>query len=100
MYAIEISLKGEPVLNLCKYTFESLPRPSVSDHWKFCWPLYDEGNFSDITLENGKTKSVSINEKVSEKYLGIQDVVWKEIDLISITSSNIKEVVFEELQWL
>ncbi|EEL22920.1 hypothetical protein [Bacillus toyonensis] len=69
MYAIEISLEGEPVLNLCKYTF--------------------------INME-----SVPINEKVSEKYLEIQDVVWKEIDLISITSSNIKEVVFEELQSL
>ncbi|WP_225988028.1 hypothetical protein [Bacillus toyonensis] len=45
-------------------------------------------------------ESVPINEKVSEKYLEIQDVVWKEIDLISITSSNIKEVVFEELQSL
>lgn len=41
-----------------------------------------------------------IDEKVSEKYLGLQDVVWKEIDLISITSSNIKEVIFEELQSL
>jgi len=79
---------------------ESLPRPSVSDHWKFYWPLYDEGNFSDITLENGKTKNVPINGNVSVKYLGIQDAVWKEIDLISITSSNIKEVVFEELQCL
>lgn len=103
VYAIEISLEGEPVLNVCKYSFvnmESVPKASVSDHWKFYWPLYDEGNFSDITLENGKTKSVPIDEKVSEKYLGLQDVVWKEIDLISITSFNIKEVVFEELQSL
>ncbi|MCU4768285.1 hypothetical protein [Bacillus toyonensis] len=95
VYAIEISLKGEPVLNVCKYSFinmESVPRASVS--------LYDKGNFSDITLENGKTKSVPIDDKVSEKYLGIEDVVWKEIDLISIISSNIKKVVFEELQSL
>ncbi|PEL01346.1 hypothetical protein CN606_17790 [Bacillus toyonensis] len=79
---------------------ERVPKASVSDHWKFYWPLYDEGNFSDITLENGKTKSVPKDEEVSEKYLGLQDVVWKEIDLISITSSNIKEVVFGELQSL
>ncbi|HDR7632552.1 TPA: hypothetical protein QCX75_001250 [Bacillus mycoides] len=79
---------------------ESIPRAKVADHGKYYWPLYDEGNFSDITLENGKTKSVPIDEKVSGKYFGIQDVVWKEIDLISITSSNIKKVVFEELQSL
>lgn len=68
VYAIEISIEGEPVLNVGTYSFiymESVPKASVSDRWKFYWPLYDEGNFSDITLENGKTKSVPIDEKVS-----------------------------------
>ncbi|PEF96443.1 hypothetical protein [Bacillus toyonensis] len=68
VYAIEISIEGEPVLNVGTYSFiymESVPKASVSDQWKFYWPLYDEGNFSDITLENGKTKSVPIDEKVS-----------------------------------
>lgn len=104
IYAVEISFKEEPRMTLCKYVYSTLEHwdkpPSVSEYWFFYWPLYDGDNFTDHELENGVFRNVPNDEKTSEKFGKIQEVIWKEIDLLSITSTNIRDMVFRELKCL
>jgi hypothetical protein len=104
IYAIELSFEDEPRMTLCKYVYPSLEHwdkpPSVSEHWFFYWPLYDGSNFSAHELGNGIFKTIPNDEKTSEKYGRIQEVIWKKIDLLSITSANIRDAVFHELEKL
>ncbi|MCK7606085.1 hypothetical protein L3V64_006910 [Geobacillus stearothermophilus] len=104
IYAVEISFEEEPRMTLCKYVYSTLEHwdkpPSVSEHWFFYWPLYDGNNFTNHESENGVFKRVPNDEKTSEKYGKIQEVISKEIDLLPITSTNIKDRVFDELKRL
>jgi hypothetical protein len=52
------------------------------------------------SVEAGVRDFVPNDKKTSEKYGRIQEVIWKEIDLLSITSKNIRDAVFHELEKL
>ncbi|MCQ5365971.1 hypothetical protein NOW01_13325 [Anoxybacillus salavatliensis] len=104
IYGLELSFKEEPRMILCKYVYPALEHwdkpPSVSEHWLFYWPLYDGDNFTETQLGNKISKRTPESQKISEKYGKIQEIILKEVDLLSVTSTNIKDTVFDELKRL
>jgi hypothetical protein len=103
IFGIEISLKSKPTVTLFKNQYNTLEYwslPSVSQHWAFYYPLYDKDNFTKITLGNNTYKATPIDEKVSSKYWGVKYITHKKYDLTSITSSNLKTLIFETMDRL
>jgi hypothetical protein len=103
IYGIEVSLKKIPTVIVFRNTYNTLEHwglPSVSQHWAFYYPLHDDVFFPKIALGNNIYEATPINEKASSKYWGINKIILKKINLTSITSSNLKTLIFEEMDRL
>lgn len=66
---------------------------SVSNHWKFYWPLRSEDKF--LIEEKGEyVYSSPKDTKASETYGGITQVIYDCVELTSINVNNVREKIF------
>jgi len=72
---------------------------SPADHWRFYWPpVKDE--LMDIIENQDYSIATPKNEKSSKTYWGLKKVITLEINLMEITSENLKEKIFDNFDRL
>lgn len=72
---------------------------SPAQYWAFYNPLRNKSEFDFTNFEN-YIRSKPKDDKTSISYLGLKQVTIKKIDLMSITSDNLKEMIFDEFDRL
>jgi len=105
VYGVEIELADEesPVIYISKFVYDFKKcgwsgHVSVSDHWKFYYPVRSGDNF--IFESKGEyTVSRPKSEKVAGIYGGLVEVVFKKIKLVDVDSpEKIKSLVIDEFK--
>lgn len=103
VYVMEIQLAAdddenvEPMVYLSKFAYKNIKSwsegCSVSSHWVFYYPLCGEGEF----LFEDKTEYVISwpkDQKISDKYWGLEKTIHLGVELTSINVNNVKEKIF------
>lgn len=104
VYVMEIYLGGSdydkedyPSIFLSKFEYENIngwsEGCSPANHWVFYHPLRNK-NYMDIKKTKGMTVATPQNEKASRTYWGLKKVIGKKLDLMEVTSENVKEKIF------
>lgn len=110
VYVFEIFLGNEesddgdiPLVYLSKFEYKDINEwgkgCSPADHWAFYWPPVDD-RLMDIIENQDYSIATPKNEKSSNTYWGLKKVITLEINLMEITSENIKEKIFDNFDRL
>lgn len=108
IYGFEINFHSTPKLNIFVFKYDGISNwskgVSPASSWIFSNPMR-----TDITdrfiIEKIKSKenyflSKPINKTVKEKYWGINNVVFTEYNLITITKDNVLNSIFKQFNYL
>lgn len=110
VYALEIFLSDEngkedtlPSIYLSKFEYNDINSwsegCSPANHWVFYYPLRNE-DYINLVQHNEYWVGTPKNEKASSTYRGLKKVVFYKLDLMSITSTNLKEMIFDRFDLL
>ncbi|MBR1397728.1 MAG: hypothetical protein IJ563_09385 [Selenomonadaceae bacterium] len=103
VYGVQITLFDDPDDNLppgvypIKYNYNDIKSwkagCSPADHWLFDNPSWLDSKFN-IEERGEYTVTFPKDEQASQSYRGIQSLIYKSFELMSVTSENVKDIVF------
>jgi hypothetical protein len=107
IFAIEIDFYDKPVIYVSKLEYEDIAEwrrgVSLTEYWGFSDPIESEnsGFIKNPTPEiEGYFVSVPGTQELKKEYWDIKEVIYKEIDLLEIDSSNVYKKIFGEFDVL
>lgn len=88
----------EPMVYLSKFIYKDIKTwtegCSVSSHWIFYWPLCNEREFLFEDTDDDCTISKPKDQKIADKYWGLEKTIHLGVELTTITVDNVKEKIF------
>ena len=103
IYGLQITLfdapedKWPPGIYPIKYNYKNIKSwkagVSPADHWLFDDPSWLDSKFN-IEERGEYTVTFPKDEQASQSYRGIQSLIYKSFELMSVTSENVKDIVF------